>query len=146
MLCLSTVALSSQIESAGREIDCLAKAIYHEARGESETGKKAVAMVIINRTNNPKFPNSICQVVHEPRQFSWTSDKKAKIKDPVLYEEIRDLASSMYYQYHVEGVTPKKLTNFKNALYFSVQGFNNKNLKFIMKIGSHRFYSLRNIQ
>ena len=143
MLCLSTVAMPAQPNKVESEIDCLAKTIYHEARGETEAGKKAVAMVTINRVNNPMFPDSICRVVYEPRQFSWTLDKKAKIKDYVLFAKIRDLAASMYHQYHVEGITPKSLTNLENALYFSVQGFNNKNLKFIVKIGGHRFYSLR---
>lgn len=143
VLCLSTVALPAQIENTEREIDCLAKTVYHEARGESEAGKKAIAMVTINRVNSPEFPDSICRVVYEPGQFSWTLDKKAKIKDRILFGKIRDLAASIYHQYHVKGVTPKSLTNLENALYFSAQGFNNKNLKFIMKIGGHRFYSLR---
>jgi spore germination cell wall hydrolase CwlJ-like protein len=145
MLCLSTEALSAQIKSVEREIDCLAKTIYHEARGESEIGKKAIAVVIMNRVNSPEFPNSICHVVYEPGQFTWALDKKAKIKDQILYKEIHDLATSMYYQYHVKRIIPKCLVNLSNALYFSTRRFNNKKLKFIAKIGDHRFYSLRQI-
>lgn len=49
---------------------CLALNIYHEARGEMIPGQYAVANVTINRAggNNER----ICDVVAEPKQFSWT--------------------------------------------------------------------------
>ena len=49
---------------------CLAKAVYHESRGESLEGQQAVANVVINRTNDPKFPNDVCSVVYQPHQFT----------------------------------------------------------------------------
>src|SRR5690606_20830819 len=41
--------LAQRLELANAERDCLAQAIYHEARGESEVGQLAVANVIVNR-------------------------------------------------------------------------------------------------
>ncbi|HTM77859.1 MAG TPA: cell wall hydrolase [Devosia sp.] len=47
------------------ESDCLAQAIYHEARGESEAGQYAVANVIVNRARSGKFPATLCGVIYQ---------------------------------------------------------------------------------
>lgn len=52
------------------ELVCLAKAVLHESRGEPRQGQLAVAQVIMNRVESPRFPNSICGVIYQPRQFS----------------------------------------------------------------------------
>lgn len=53
------------------EMNCLAGAVYFESRGEPLAGQLAVAQVIINRTEDPRFPASYCAVVHQPAQFSF---------------------------------------------------------------------------
>ena len=53
---------------------CLACNLYFEARGEEKTGIVAVAMVTLNRVNSFEYPNSICKVVWQKWQFSWTRD------------------------------------------------------------------------
>jgi len=53
------------------EMRCLAGAVYFEARGEPLTGQLAVAQVIINRTEDGRFPRSYCGVVAQPGQFSF---------------------------------------------------------------------------
>lgn len=57
---------------------CLAKAVYFEARGESLQGQVAVAEVILNRVESPRYPHSVCGVVqqagHGGCQFSFTCD------------------------------------------------------------------------
>ncbi|RYD45398.1 MAG: hypothetical protein EOP63_01930 [Sphingomonadales bacterium] len=61
-------------------MDCLTAAIYYEAAQESETGKRGVAQVILNRARHPAFPNSICGVVYQGSerktgcQFTFTCD------------------------------------------------------------------------
>jgi len=54
-----------------RDLQCLAQAIYFEARGEPLAGQLAVARVIVNRTQSPLFPNDYCSVVKQPAQFSF---------------------------------------------------------------------------
>lgn len=54
-----------------RELHCLAGAVYFEARGEPLAGQLAVAQVIINRTEDGRFPRSYCGVVAQPGQFSF---------------------------------------------------------------------------
>lgn len=67
-------------EDYTRSLDCLAKAIYYEARSESEDGQRAVAQVVLNRVRHPAYPNSICGVVFQGAQlrtgcqFTFTCD------------------------------------------------------------------------
>ncbi len=65
------------------EIRCLALNIYFEARGESNEGQLAVGHVVMNRTADDKFPNTVCEVVKQGGekyrnrcQFSWWCDGK----------------------------------------------------------------------
>lgn len=53
------------------ELRCLAGAVYFEARGEELAGQLAVAQVIVNRTEDGRFPRSYCGVVAQPGQFSF---------------------------------------------------------------------------
>ena len=53
----------------------LAEAIIFEARGEPDIGKVAVAQVILNRKQDPRWGDSIKEVIHQPRQFSYLKDK-----------------------------------------------------------------------
>ncbi|WP_414639531.1 cell wall hydrolase [Allosphingosinicella sp.] len=67
-------------EDQSRAADCLAKAVYYEARSESEEGQRAVAQVVLNRVRHPAFPASVCGVVFQGStrrtgcQFSFTCD------------------------------------------------------------------------
>jgi N-acetylmuramoyl-L-alanine amidase len=53
------------------DMQCLAGAIYFEARGEPLLGQLAVGRVIINRAESGRFPASYCGVVYQPGQFSF---------------------------------------------------------------------------
>ncbi|MGY6550738.1 MAG: cell wall hydrolase [Erythrobacter sp.] len=66
--------LVAQVDSdrpLSEEVQCLASAIYFESRGEPLAGQLAVAKVIINRADDPRFPANYCSVVHQPGQFSF---------------------------------------------------------------------------
>lgn len=54
------------------QVKCMALNIYHEARSESFEGQIAVAQVTMNRVAHKKWPSTICEVVYQPKQFSWT--------------------------------------------------------------------------
>lgn len=68
--------------AVNRDLTCLARNVYHEARGEPQKGKLAVAKVTLNRVASSRFPNTICDAVYEKRwdkrrrryvgAFSWT--------------------------------------------------------------------------
>lgn len=64
-----------------RALDCLADAVYYEARSETEDGQRAVAQVVLNRVRHPAYPGSVCGVVYQGPmragggcQFSFTCD------------------------------------------------------------------------
>ena len=64
-------------EKTDPELICLAMNIYHEARGQSIAGQMAVALVTINRMNDSRYPNTICEVVMEgPTRVSWNDKSK----------------------------------------------------------------------
>jgi hypothetical protein len=58
------------------DMRCLAGAVYFEARGEALDGQLAVAQVIINRTEDRRFPKSYCGVVAQPGQFSFMRGRR----------------------------------------------------------------------
>jgi spore germination cell wall hydrolase CwlJ-like protein len=58
------------------EMECLAGAVYFEARGEPLAGQLAVAEVIINRAQSGVFPSDYCGVVFQRSQFSFVRGGK----------------------------------------------------------------------
>lgn len=61
-----------------REVKCLEKNLWHEARGENLYGLMAVAKTTLNRARMEGWPPDVCAVIMEPKQFSWTSLPKHK--------------------------------------------------------------------
>jgi N-acetylmuramoyl-L-alanine amidase len=66
-----TVARLRSAEAGSRELECLAGAIYFEAKSESLAGQLAVGHVIANRAASGRFPSSYCGVVFQRSQFSF---------------------------------------------------------------------------
>jgi N-acetylmuramoyl-L-alanine amidase len=60
--------------SRSNEVYTLAQAINGEARGEPYIGQVAVAAVILNRVDDPKFPNTIAGVIYQPGAFTAVTD------------------------------------------------------------------------
>ena len=61
---------------------------YAEARGEGYEGMVAVTNVVINRVNDGEFPNTIKDVIVQPKQFSWLNGNKSRvieIKEEKMY-------------------------------------------------------------
>ncbi len=59
----STPARAAAMPSRDRDVDCLAQAVYYEARGEGDDGQAAVAQVVLNRSRIASFPATVCGVV-----------------------------------------------------------------------------------
>jgi N-acetylmuramoyl-L-alanine amidase len=55
---------------------CLLCNCYFESRGESYIGKVMVARTVLSRVASRQFPNTVCEVIYEKRQFSWTEDEE----------------------------------------------------------------------
>ena len=54
------------------ELRLMASIIWCEARGESNPGKLAVGIVVMNRKKSSSFPNTIRGVIYQKNQFSPT--------------------------------------------------------------------------
>lgn len=72
---------------------CLSLAVFHESRGEPERGQEAVAEVVLNRTE--KRNKSVCQVVYEPNQFSWTKKQVVIPKDTKEWSACKQVAQKV---------------------------------------------------
>lgn len=60
--------------STSKDENLLARAIHGEARGESHVGKVAVGAVILNRTRDSRFPQTIAGVIYQPGAFDAVDD------------------------------------------------------------------------
>lgn len=88
-----------KVGERGEAWQCLAEALYFEARGESLVGQVAVAEVILNRVDDGAYPDSVCGVVRQgydsegPCQFSFYCDGKPEhVNNPDLFERIGKIA------------------------------------------------------
>jgi spore germination cell wall hydrolase CwlJ-like protein len=70
---------------------CIAVAAYLEARGEGPDGMLAVADVIMERVNDPRWPDDPCSVVEQPKQFAFLPFER--VEEIILAEH--DAAWSM---------------------------------------------------
>jgi len=93
-----------QVKIPQRDLKCLAENIYHEARGEGINGMLAVANVTLNRVATTGFPSTVCGVVYQPYQFSWTLIRdQIGIYEKAAYEQ--SLAIAKYALTTAEDIT-----------------------------------------
>ncbi len=67
------VTAYASAETSDAEEECLAGAVFFEARGESLLGQLAVAEVVLNRAASGQYPTTLCEVVLQPWQFSFVN-------------------------------------------------------------------------
>jgi len=105
---------------SNKELRCLAMNIYHEARGEPVEGQLAVAMVTMNRVKAKKYPDTVCNVVWQRRQFSWTHDGKAdRPSNKRSWRLARKIADFVYHKYNAyQGMSGGALDLTKGALHY----------------------------
>ncbi|KKB08376.1 hypothetical protein VE26_15935 [Devosia chinhatensis] len=99
--------MEKRLERADTERDCLAQAIYHEARGESAEGQLAVANVIVNRARSGEFPDSLCGVIYQNAnkglyrcQFTFACDGRDNTPgERRAWAKSKDLAREVYAEF-----------------------------------------------
>jgi N-acetylmuramoyl-L-alanine amidase len=81
------------------ELYCLAQNIYFEAKSEPLAGQYAVADVVLNRVNDTRYPNTICEVVQEgPTRESWkTREQKDLAPKERIYYPIKHRCQFSWY-------------------------------------------------
>jgi spore germination cell wall hydrolase CwlJ-like protein len=126
---LLLLVASSSTSAEQTEPQCLAEAIYHEARAEPLHGQLAVAQVLLNRTKLLAYPNTVCGVVYQNNQFSWAT-KHRKHKLPTYYTT---LANNVMH--HGVAIEHFKATHFHNLAVKPLW-----RLKRTQRINNHQFY------
>ncbi|NLC52669.1 MAG: cell wall hydrolase [Firmicutes bacterium] len=113
----------------------LAKLIRAEAEGEPYEGQVAVGAVVMNRVKSRQFPNTIYDVIYQPRQFSClpklarmepNADSLRAARDALAG---KDPSRGALYYYN------PKLASAEGARFFRTA-----NLTPTVVIGNHRFY------
>jgi len=115
------------------QLFCLAQAVYHEARGEDDEGQAAVAHVVLNRVHSSNYPNTICEVVFQPAQFSYITQNEG-------VDERSVRAAVLSYIGFINDPTDGAL------FYHNPQRANPRYFRLAMneiQIGQHVFYNIR---
>lgn len=130
------------VAKGGKEWRCLSEALYFEARGETASGLFAVAEVILNRVDSPRYPDTVCGVVKQGTgkryacQFTYTCDGMPEdINEPGAFVRVGKVARVM-----LDGA-PRTLTH--GALYYHTEAVApswSRTFDRTASIGVHHFY------
>ena len=124
-----------------QELWCLTENVLYETVGESTEGQLAVLEVVRARKQSLKYPDTYCEVVHQPSQFSWTLvDEEYRFKPTEV--EVEDAAQLAYS--FMMGKLPKSsvsgATHFINVdLVKRIPSWYYK-YEYLGKIGNHEFF------
>jgi N-acetylmuramoyl-L-alanine amidase len=127
------------------EVTALALNMYFEARGDGDTinerlrSMQMVGEVTLNRVDSDNYPDSICEVVYQRNQFSWTTRKNTKPNDTLSWILAVNLAEQLLdgsADYFNNGAT-----HFINSSAVSRTPRWVKRLDRVGRVGSHVFYT-----
>ena len=102
------------------QLQCLAGAVYFESRGEPLKGQLAVAQVVINRSEDRRWPASYCGVVYQRAQFSFVKNgrmprikttsgawHRAKAIAKIAHEGLWESEANEAVYFHAKYVKPR---------------------------------------
>lgn len=121
---------------SGRELECLASAIWYEAGNQTDEGRVAVAEVVLSRMKSKLYPNRACAVIAQRSQFSFVHGGIIPTVPSEQAREMRRLAVAV-----AEG---RRSSRTKGALWFHATYKDPRwALPRLGRIGSHIFYGTR---
>ena len=124
------IAKKEVINLSDNDLMLLSKLVAGEARGESYEGQVAVAAVVINRVLDPRFPDTIEEVIYQKNAFSVVLDGSIKMAPT---DSARKAAQEALY-----GTDPtNKAVYFWNPEIATCKWINRLNP--YMRIGNHVF-------
>jgi len=128
-----------------RNLACLARNVYYEARGEPMAGQYAVAEVTMNRAASQRYPDTVCDVVYQRTwdpirrryvaAFSWTELGGLEEPGGEEWQRAWDVADAVYNRRHTPAL--------RGALYFHATYVSPewaKDKQRVARIGRHIFY------
>ena len=100
---VTTAAIQTQ-QVPDRAPECLALNMYHEARSQGTAGLFAVSAVVLNRVNDKRFPNSVCEVIKQgPIRESW---KTRQHKDlPASERKYYPIKNRCQFSWYCDGLS-----------------------------------------
>lgn len=136
----------ARLSVSDKQFQCLATAVYFEARGESYRGQAAVAQVVLNRVKHSLYPGTICSVVYQNQsrrnscQFSFACDGiPERITEPDAWAKAKEIAQKV-----LEGEI--YLPEVGNATHYHANYVRPRwasKMKKVTQIGLHIFYRFR---
>lgn len=133
LILLPLLAKGQEIQP--REVECLAKNVYFEARGEGIKGQQAVAMVTLNRLKAKGYPKTVCGVVYQKSQFSWT-DLEITVTDTKSYGKILKMSKEALLRTPVHDITGGS-THFHAS---HIKPYWADSVEYVTQIKNHIFY------
>ena len=136
---LEVVKTNKKIRYEKLDIFCMAKNIYHEARNEKLVGRYAIAQVTLNRMHHNSYPDTVCEVVMDPYQFSWANNRKIRWSRPkdAAWEESIQIAEDVILR-------GKRVKGLEDALFYHADyvrpRWRDPKSK-IAQVGTHIFYT-----
>lgn len=127
---------------------CLIEAVWHEALNQPKKGQQAVLDVIKNRKDSKGFPNSFCEVVHQPKAFSYRNHlaqgKRASVKlktalDAKTLKDVENLVDFFLHGEYKPILSHRVLWYTRNE----VQTVWMKSMKVNARIADHKFLEMK---
>lgn len=139
MVCFGTTAYAGSTE---KQINCLAKAMYFEARGGKPSEQINIANAVINRTQHPKFPDTICGVIADKKhavQFPWYYNGSS-VRDNSTYKNIKERAEELYIKY----LLGDRIDTTSGSVFFHAKSIRTKWRYQSVSVADslHRFYKI----
>jgi spore germination cell wall hydrolase CwlJ-like protein len=145
---VSTVTLVSLVALAGcttpkttsehvssKSVDCLARAMYFESNRSSRDGMVAVGSVVMNRVASNDFPDEVCAVVAQPRQFA----------PGVMTREMSGQSEILARETATSVLQGERHPMTANARFFHARSYvaNYNNMHYVVSTGGNAFYEKR---
>ena len=133
ILLAANIAIAEPPQFTDKELDILYRIAWSEARGEDDKGVILVINVILNRKNDPRFPNTVQEVVFQPNQFS-------PIKNGAFDRAAPDQRIKDAVHRALQGEDYSRGALFFRAIRGAEGGWHERNLIRLFDYGGHRFY------
>lgn len=93
---------------------CLAEALYFEARGTGDIGRRAVGEVVLNRAADARFPSTVCGVIDQ--RYNGSCQFSYRCMGPLSYNEPTEVAKANATAHELLTNRGEDITN--GALFF----------------------------
>jgi spore germination cell wall hydrolase CwlJ-like protein len=132
-------------KDARKEYQCLVSLLWYESRSESHKGIKYVLSVVENRKNSPRYPDSYCEVMYQPYQFSFVHERqnvglslqpKPKEVEKEVFDFIREISYDAV-QGNFESLLPDNVLHYTTT---KVSNYWTRKKEVYIVEGNHKFY------